>query len=321
MCTTMLLFVIINILLLLFICFEGGNMNSFCATSFDFGNNTVFGKVSIHNIDLTLEDLDEYLLNICYQIDNLYYMFNEEDRTTENYTKFLKRFFPYELGNTISINDYVKNSMANNRSFYSFLAEGITSLILRDIYDLNLCMSAIDFSETLNDTRTGVDVCMYDENQNKIVIGESKFYSNMDNGIKAIIRDFTKPRGFLNKLMSATRKTNQNLSAKKIILQTVGSEETSDVTLSELLKNQLLFAGFVLHSSNTQDYSKIDYQKYISKISPLLINQNTNNITSLSNSINIEVVMLHLPIKDKKELIIKFIETARNLYITQKLGD
>ena len=100
-----------------------------------------------------------------------------------------RRFIPKnKIGAELA--KYIEDSIRNNLSFYSFLAEGILGLVFRDLYGYKLAKGVIDVTDTLVDSHTGVDACMYNVEKNVIVLGEAKFYESLDAGFDKIIDDF-----------------------------------------------------------------------------------------------------------------------------------
>lgn len=177
-----------------------------------------------------------------------------------NQTKNIYKRFKPRSKITTDIDKFVEENIRTNKSFYSFLAEGILGLIFRDIYGYRLAKGVIDIGATLADSHTGVDACMYNLEHNIIVLGEAKFYESLSGG----------------------------------------------------MNQRIVFAGFVLHSeADVSQYGNQDfYNKYVVSAQQL-----ENNVCdSLKhNDIegNYEIKLVHLPIKDKKSLILKMIETSK----------
>ncbi len=63
-------------------------------------------------------------------------------------------------------------------------------LVFRDLYNYSLAKGVIDIGETLSDSHTGVDACLYNLEHNVIVLGEAKFYESLSGGMNKIINDF-----------------------------------------------------------------------------------------------------------------------------------
>ena len=84
------------------------------------------------------------------------------------------------------------------------------------------------------------------------------------------------------------------------------------MTVDQFMNQRIIFAGFVLHSEeDIIKYGEISfYDKFFISSQQL----KDNICHSLNNSVDgdYEIILIHLPIKDKKSLIIKMIETSKN---------
>ncbi len=270
---------------------------------------TMYGVVSIENIAFSPDDIESILPKIILEEDNLKYMFAEQDLDNSTRKRLYARFIPT---NTMgkSIEDYVDYMLVNNRVFYSFLAEGLLTLVYRDLCGYNLAAGVIDINETLSDTHTGVDACMYDLGHKKIILGEAKFYSSFDQGINAIINDFVN-KNITNKLESLQRKAG-NCEEAAVIIKNLTNDDYEDMPLEDFLNLNISFAGFVLHSEN-------DIHKYLDGTYydnfPVSIDQIENNIKANlgigSIKGNYSITLIHLPIKSKKQLIKMMIKKSK----------
>lgn len=85
------------------------------------------------------------------------------------------------------------------------------------------------------------------------------------------------------------------------------------IWVDQFMNQRIVFAGFALHSEkDVSQYSKLDfYNKYF-----ISTRQLEGNIKALLKHDNIEgeyeIILVHLPIKDKKSLIVKMIETSKD---------
>lgn len=249
------------------------------------------------------------LPQIIFDEENLKYMFS--DNMLDNFSKFniFRRFIPKDVPNELTL-EYVTNSISNNKNFYSFLAEGILGLVYKDLYNYKLSKGLIDTLDTVNDTHTGVDACMYDRQNNVIILGEAKFYEDLNQGVNKIIYDFTR-KNIKNKIESLEIAVANNSAAYEITIKNIDKQNYEEYSLGEFLNQKLIFAGFVLHSeTSTRGYDAIDfYDKY--NITSEMLKENIKkslNIGEIKADYNI--VIIHLPIKDKKELIMRIIEIA-----------
>lgn len=270
---------------------------------------TKYGSICIENVEFNPEDLQQMLPQIIFDEENLKYMFS--DNMLDNFSKFniFRRFIPKDVPNELTL-EYVTNSISNNKNFYSFLAEGILGLVYKDLYNYKLSKGLIDTLYTVNDTHTGVDACMYDRQNNVIILGEAKFYEDLNQGVNKIIYDFTR-KNIKNKIESLEIAVANNSAAYEITIKNIDKQNYEEYSLGEFLNQKLIFAGFVLHSeTSTRGYDAIDfYDKY--NITSEMLKENIKkslNIGEIKADYNI--VIIHLPIKDKKELIMRIIEIA-----------
>lgn len=270
---------------------------------------TKYGSVCIENVEFNPEDLQQKLPQIIFDEENLKYMFSDD--MLDNFSKFniFKRFIPKDVPNELTL-EYVTNNIKNNKNFYSFLAEGILGLVYKDLYNYKLSKGLIDMLDTVNDTHTGVDACMYDRQNNVVILGEAKFYEDLNQGINKIISDFTN-KNIKNKIESLETVVANNREAYEIAIKNIDKEKYEKYSLEEFLNQKLVFAGFVLHSeTSTRGYDAVDfYDRYNITSERLKKNiEKSLNIDKIKADYNI--VIIHLPIKDKKTLIMRIIEIA-----------
>ena len=270
---------------------------------------TKYGSVCIENVEFNPEDLKQKLPQIIFDEENLKYMFS--DGMLDNFSKFniFKRFIPKDVPNELTL-EYVTNSIKNNKNFYSFLAEGILGLVYKDLYNYKLSKGLIDMLDTVNDTHTGVDACMYDRQNNVVILGEAKFYEDLNQGINKIISDFTN-KNIKNKIESLETTVANNREAYEIAIKNIDKEKYEKYSLEEFLNQKLIFAGFVLHSeTSTRGYDAVDfYDRY--NITSEMLKKNIEkslNIDKIKADYNIGII--HLPIMNKKMLIMRIIEIA-----------
>ena len=175
---------------------------------------------------------------------------------------------------------------------------------------------SIKDGDTLADSHTGVDACMYNLEHNVIVLGEAKFYEKLSGGINKIISDLVE-KSIKNKLESLQTKIENNDEAYKIVIKNLVVDEYEELTVNQFMNQRIIFAGFVLHSeTDVSQYGNLDfYDKYFVSSQQL-----TDNIRNSLNNDEIEgdyeIVLVHLPVKDKKSLIVKVMEMSKD-----KLGD
>lgn len=272
--------------------------------------DTTYGSICIENVIFEPNEIEKVLPEIILQDDNLKHMFAIEEITPSRRKNIYKRFIP-KVKTTSDMYKYVQAAIDNNKTFYSFLAEGILGLVFRDMYNYNLARGVIDIQETLTDSHTGVDACMYNLKQNIIVLGEAKFYETLEGGLKKIISDFVE-KGIKNKLESLQTGAENCEETNQIIIKNLTLDNYDELTVDQFMNQRIIFAGFVLHSEeDIIKYGEISfYDKFFISSQQL----KDNICHSLNNSVDgdYEIILIHLPIKDKKSLIIKMIEISKN---------
>lgn len=270
---------------------------------------TKYGSVCIENVEFSPEELQKMLPQIVFDEENLKYMFSENKLDKFSKFRIFRRFIPKDIPEELTL-DYVTKCISKNKNFYSFLAEGILGLVYRDLYNYQLSKGLIDMLDTVNDTHTGVDACMYDKQNNVIILGEAKFYEDLNQGISKIIADFTE-NNIKNKIESLETAVENNIVSYEIAIKNIDKQIYEEYSLYEFLNQKIIFAGFVLHSEeSTRGYDAKDfYDRY--KVTSEMLKEN------IKKSLNIDVikadyniVILHIPIKNKKDLIMRIIEVA-----------
>lgn len=271
---------------------------------------TTYGSICIENIYFDPCEIEQALPDIVLADDNLMHMFAEEELNPFRRRNIYRRFIP-QHDTEADLETYIDQNLQTNRSFYSFLAEGILGLVYRDVYGYNLAKCVIDVRDTLSDSHTGVDACMYDCQNQIIVLGEAKFYKSFDSGIKAIIDDFIH-KNITNKLESLKAATENDLNSNRIVIKNLSKEEYEEKTLEEFMQQKIVFAGFVLHSeSDIEQYNKEDvYDNY--QVSSIDLKNNICNSLKVGNlNGDYSIIFVHLPVEQKRSLILKMIEAAK----------
>lgn len=253
---------------------------------------------SLYNHSLSMADLDNYILDIIYDVDKLNYLFQldtplgRKDRINQ-----LRRFIETDFVNKESevtdaeIRLKIKNN--TNQSYYSFFAEALLARLNIDYIDNDLVSGVIAMGDNLIKVSTGADVCMYsDEN---LVLGEAKFYSNLYGGANKVITDTS----FLSKLDDFIKKITN--SKNEIKLKNI-TGDVSEKTADEIRSLPLVLSGFVLHTKDPQNNYNSSYQLV-----------NSMSIANLPTHYKIH--LYHLPIESKNELIFKAQRKALDLII------
>lgn len=279
---------------------------------------TKFGIVSITNIEFDSKDIQKILPNIIFEDNNLKFMFQRNTVSGRDKSLILKRFLPNK--EVKNITEFVINSIHSNKTFYSFLAEGMLGLIFRDVYGYDLSVGLIDINETLNDTHTGSDACMFDKEEKVLVLGEAKFYENLKRGMREIISDFLH-KDIFNKLDSFKRKVENNDTSWEIVVKNLRVDAYDFIPLRNFMQQKMIFAGFVLHSNEVEieEYLNSDfYDCFCVSVNDLKKNIKKSIESDLIDS-EYEIILLHLPVQDKKTLIQEIINRA-NLELDQLRG-
>lgn len=271
---------------------------------------TTYGSLRVSNIIFEPEEIERVLPEIIFDDANLKHMFAEDDLSRNKRKNIYRRFIP-KSKMIPDISSFVETNIMTNKSFYSFLAEGILGLVFRDLYDFNLARGVIDIGETLSDSHTGVDACLYNLEYNVIVLGEAKFYESLSGGMNKIINDFIE-KSIKNKLESLQTAVENCDEANQIVIKNLKLEEYDELTIDQFMNQNIVFAGFVLHSENdVSKYNEADfYEKYF--VSTSQLEQNINKSLNYKDiQGDYKIILVHLPIKDKKSLIVKMIETSK----------
>lgn len=271
---------------------------------------TTYGSICVKNIVFEPEEIEKVLPDIVLADDNLKHMFAEDNLNRRNKQNIYRRFVP-KSGITTDLDSFIEDNIRTNKSFYSFLAEGILGLIFRDMYSYQLAKGIIAVEDTLADSHTGVDACMYNLEQNLIVLGEAKFYESFDGGIKQIIKDFVN-NSIKNKLESLQTKVETCEDAYRIVIKNLAIGEYDELTVDQFMGQKITFAGFVLHSeTDVSQYGNSDFYDRYSVSVEQLVNNVRDSLSHDDIEGDYEIILVHLPIKDKKNLIHKMIEASR----------
>lgn len=267
------------------------------------------GAITIRSVSFDPVILQEKLLEEIFNQENLLYMFQHDCHgdLEEDLRSIYDRFIP-ELTSTETLDEYI-NRMKKN-SFYSFLAEAILTIVYRDLYNYELARALYTVDEAVTLTGQGVDSCLYNEENNVIVLGEGKFYGDCDRGINKIIQNFTVDN-VRNKLEHLYKISKNNRSTRTILLKNLKTNEVENVSIDRFLDNKMVFAGFVLHSENNIGiYNANYYKKFKISEQDIVSNIEQELKIKLPNA-DYEVLIVHLPIASKKNLIKKVICKAR----------
>ncbi len=267
--------------------------------------------INIDNIRITIEELDYFLIKIILDKDNLskLTMVNNLSPEIKRILSFFSNSNNRDFSN-IDINDiksHVRDELNANKSFYHFLAEALLGIIFEKYNNFSWTSALIDYDAGLTNTSQGVDACLYNLESNQISLGEAKFYESFSNAINKILENFIdltdgKINDFLTKI-----KNNDNTNKIVMNILDISQNQVLSLTKSDLLNLNFSLFGFVLHDSKKNyDYSKLK-EKFL-RVD--LNNQAKIKSKSLSSKWNGNLILIHLPISNKIELISKFIKSA-----------
>lgn len=126
------------------------------------------------------------------------------------------------------------------------ISEALLAIIFKEIHKVSFAKALIDINDTLVDSKTGADACLYNMESQILILGESKFYSSYNKGMQKILNDFSKK--IKNKIDSAKTAFENNDNSKIIILKNLDNEYDCDfLSYEDFFQNKLIFAGFNLH--------------------------------------------------------------------------
>lgn len=259
-------------------------------------------EFSIYEHTLSLADLDKYVLDILYEETKLNYLFQvNEPLRKEDRIKQLQRFIGNPFRNReedVLDNDILKNITDNKskQSYYTFFAEALLARLNIDFVDDNLVTGVLRIGDNISVTGHGADVCMYTDD--KLVLGEAKFYGNLYGGTYKIVKD----KSFISKLEDFISRIN---GTNNIVLKGINGDITTK-TEDEIKKMPLILSGFILH---TIENPITNYDK-----SYILVDQ--INIKDFPS--HYKMHLFHLPIESKNDLIFKAQRTALDLIIKEK---
>ena len=285
-------------------------------------------KFCIYHHELTLEDLDKYILKIMLEDEQKLNQLFEPNANFDpkKRIKQLQRFIATDFKNREGeikdpeikddingtktaeqeedIQEDTKEDAKKNVKYYSFFAEALMARLNIDFLDNQLVTAVISTKDTIKDVATGADVCMVSDSH--LVLGEAKFYSNstacdsgaLRRGVSAIITD----ESFASKLENYCNKV---IDADEIILKGIDGN-IKEKPAEEIKKLNFIFTGFVLHNAEKKEKNYNTQYKKIDNI----------QITNMPE--HFEVHLYHLPIKDKWDLVFKAQRKALDLIIELK---
>ena len=140
------------------------------------------------------------------------------------------------------------------------------------------------------------------------------FNFQISEGLNEIIQNFTAKGGFLNKLSSFYKRSKNNLESRSIIMKSLNKTDITKIKLNEFLSLNIIYAGFVLHehTGKVEKYTGEEFYNNF-EISADKISKNIAETLGKEIETNHKIILFHLPIKNKMELIDKIIENAQKI--------
>ncbi len=264
-------------------------------------------------ISVSEDELDDFLIDIVLNKKNLLELtkVNDLDSNLEN----ILSFFADENADDFSektldeIKEYVSKKLSGttSKAYYHFLAEALLGLIFNKHLGFGWTDALIDLKPGLKNSKHGVDACLYNHDKNEIALGEAKFYKNFSSAMNTILKNFTLSEGKIESFLSQLK---LNLDTKKILtnILEIPKSNIRSLTYKDMSKFNFHLFGFCLHNSqNTYQYGNLkeDLLK-IGEQNKLETNKKDFAFQNWSG----KVILIHLPIKDKVDLISKFIQKA-----------
>ena len=285
---------------------------------YDLGQNDHFAQIKVEHISITDQELNRIIAEIVLNDDNLSFVFSQNINGNDFEKDLaLRRFLPDSR--PANLMDYIFDEIQKNRSFYSFLGEVILAICLRDVYKYSLLARVIWWDETIFQTHQGCDACLYDKARKLIVLGEAKFYAHVDQAIDSL-RDslVSNETSLLQKLRDLRMKVITNCDTRAAVFAELGKDQFDEFTVDELLRTDVVVAGFILHGDG-QEQTGNDFARKCGFTSNDIGNSCSKCVGS-EEPITIRFICLHLPINSKPGLIKAVMERAYDLRRTLKGG-
>lgn len=246
----------------------------------------------------SIEDYVRLYKYLKYYIDD----FNEKTVAKDEFDDETVRILKEEL----FIVEEMDNSFKIRNDKVGRIGEYIFSVILSEYYKFDCIIPKVRLSTSRNMSIYGIDVIYYSRKNNLILFGESKFTSNLVNGINLINKSLSKYENEIRDeftLILSNDLIVQNelfLDKYKDIIST--SLEVEDF-INDAKVRKIGVPIFIAHGSETDIDTIFNKLKSIKK----------NKILNLET----EYIVIDLPIYDKDEIlkiIISFIANKLNYY-------
>jgi hypothetical protein len=276
---------------------------------------TEYGVLTINHIVIDPDQLESLIVEMIFDWDNLEFVFSKNHIKGDERIIVLNRFLPpAKIDESFDYDGYVEEELKKHTGFYSFLGEALMAIALKDIFGYQLSAAILDVENTINDSHTGADGCLYDSFNNKLIIGEAKFRNSLNDCFDEIENNFSIDSSIENKLNSFYNASRSNPGSRRIILQSLKTNDLKIVEFHDFLKMELIMCGFATHNSlnSTKKYLKDGFYDRWGMTNET-INENIKKRYSMDSAPNYTLYMFHIPIKNKQELIVKVIKKAHEL--------
>ena len=252
-------------------------------------------KIKIKNI--TWEELfkDKTILyraicDILLNEENLLYYATQKDssKTLLDTREYIKRLMVN--GSLIYLIDDIFNALGWNRDIDINNSEYLMSILLDKITNIKTLISKISYKTSPLMSVYGNDNVYYDYDNDILYFGESKFYKNVEEGLKAAI-DSIKKHSSVEEISFVRNHTTsfiaENGEKRFKIIEKFETAYSEDINIKSII--------FVI---NEDIYTKKDYEEVIIKY--------FGNYEILESQ-TAEIILVFLPILSKKEFLEYFV--------------
>ena len=262
-------------------------------------------KIRIKNI--TWEELfnDKTILykalcDILLNEENLLYYATQKDssKTLLDTREYIKNLIAN--GSLVYLIDDIFNALGWNRNinikntiFQGDIAEYLMSILLDKITNIETLISKISYKTSPSMPIYGNDNVYYDYENDILYFGESKFYKNIEDGLKAAM-DSIKKHSNVEEISFVRNHTTsfiaENGEKRFKVIKEFETAYTEDISMKSII--------FII---NEDIYNKTDYEEVIIKY--------FGNIEMLESQ-TAEIILVFLPILSKEEFLEYFVRSV-----------
>lgn len=262
-------------------------------------------KIRIKNI--TWEELfnDKTILykalcDILLNEENLLYYATQKDssKTLFDTREYIKNLIAN--GSLVYLIDDIFNALGWNRNinikntiFQGDIAEYLMSILLDKITNVETLISKISYKTSPSMPIYGNDNVYYDYENDILYFGESKFYKNVEDGLKAAM-DSIKKHSNVEEISFVRNHTTsfiaENGEKRFKVIEKFETTYTEDISIKSII--------FII---NEDIYNKTDYEEVIIKY--------FGNIEMLESQ-TAEIILVFLPILSKEEFLEYFVRSV-----------